>query len=76
MKLISETPRSEREFSASSTYPMYLTTQRKQKKPQMPKNPKTPNQKSTVLNKRLSVTNVSLEKGTSSAEEAIINYFT
>lgn len=40
MELISATSRSETEFSASSTYPMYLTTQRKQKNPKHQKNPK------------------------------------
>lgn len=70
MELISATARSETEFSASSTYPIYLTTQRKQKKNQnlKPKKPKAPNQKSTVLYKKLNVTNVSLEKRMSNAE--------
>lgn len=60
MELISATPRSETEFSATSTYPIHLTTQRNKKKTQH--KTKTPNQKSTVLYKRLSVTNISIEK--------------
>lgn len=80
MELLFATPRSE--FSASSTYPMYLITQRKWKKKhhQNPKKTKTPKKpkpqtKKAVLHKRLSVTNVSLENRRSNAEKAIINCF-
>lgn len=54
---------------------MYLTTQMKQKIPKTQKTAKPHTKKTTVLYKRPSVTNVSLEKITSNTEKAIINCF-